>query len=87
MLANGCIRQSSTALVTHDRNIEKTLWHVCQEGRKNLLYIEPVPWLVVVVFHLDGLVQDCSNSIANALELLQSCTKPSICCCYIDSGL
>ena len=25
----------------------------------------------------DGLVQDCSNSIANALELLQSCTKPS----------
>ena len=29
--------------------------------------------------HFDGLVQDCSNSFANALELLQSCTKPSIC--------
>ena len=29
--------------------------------------------------YLIGLVQDCSNSIANALELLQSCTKPSIC--------
>ena len=29
--------------------------------------------------HIKGLVQDCSNSIANALELLQSCTKPSIC--------
>ena len=30
--------------------------------------------------HIDGLlvVQDCSNSIANALELLQSCTTPSI---------
>ena len=27
--------------------------------------------------NIDGLVQDCSNSIANALELLQSCTKPS----------
>ena len=27
---------------------------------------------------IDGLVQDCSNYIANALELLQSCTKPSI---------
>ena len=27
---------------------------------------------------IDDLVQDCSNSIANALELLQSCTKPSI---------
>ena len=25
--------------------------------------------------YVDGLVQDCSNSIANALELLQSCTK------------
>ena len=29
--------------------------------------------------HNGGLVQDGSNSIANALELLQSCTKPSIC--------
>ena len=28
--------------------------------------------------YLDGLVQNRSNSIANALELLQSCTKPSI---------
>ena len=25
---------------------------------------------------IDGLVQDCSNSIANAMALLQSCTKP-----------
>ena len=29
--------------------------------------------------HIDGLVQDCSNSSALAVELLQSCTKPSIC--------
>ena len=29
--------------------------------------------------HIDCLVQDCSNSIVNILELLQSCTKPSIC--------
>ena len=28
--------------------------------------------------HFDGLVQDCSISIANALEILQSCIKPSI---------
>ena len=28
--------------------------------------------------HTNGLVQDCSNSIANALELLQSCTKSLI---------
>ena len=26
--------------------------------------------------HIEGLVQDCSNSIANALEVLQSCTEP-----------
>ena len=28
---------------------------------------------------IDALAQDCSNSIANALELLQCGTKPSIC--------
>ena len=27
--------------------------------------------------YIDGLIQDCSISIANALEILQSCTKPS----------
>ena len=30
------------------------------------------------LFHIDGLVQDGSKSIANALELLQYCTKPSM---------
>ena len=29
--------------------------------------------------HFNGLVQDCSNSIANAMELLQSCAKPPLC--------
>ena len=29
--------------------------------------------------HIVGLGQDCSNSRALAMELLQSCTKPSIC--------
>ena len=31
-----------------------------------------------LTYPFNGLVQDCSNSSANALELLQSCTKPSI---------
>ena len=31
----------------------------------------------------DGLVQDCSNSIANALEFLRSCAKPSKCGSHI----
>ena len=39
-----------------------------------------------VLSYIDGLVQDCSNSIANALELLQSCTSivgwPSLCILY-----
>ena len=30
-------------------------------------------------WNVDDLVQDCSNSIANALELLQSCSKQSGC--------
>ena len=34
-----------------------------------------------------GLVQDCSNSIANTLELLQSCTKPTKWCHYARTGL
>ena len=32
----------------------------------------------VIFMNIDGLVQGSLNSIANALELLQSCTKPSI---------
>ena len=35
---------------------------------------------VVIIRHVDGLVQDCSNSSALAMELLQSCTKPSMSC-------
>ena len=30
-----------------------------------------------MMLQIDGLVQDHSNSIADALEWLQSCTKPS----------
>ena len=29
--------------------------------------------------HIDGLVQERRNSIANALELRLSCNKPSVC--------
>ena len=32
--------------------------------------------------YIDGLVEDCSIAIANAPELLQSCTKPSKCSTY-----
>ena len=32
----------------------------------------------LIITPMDGLVQDCSNPIANTLEVLQSCAKPSI---------
>ena len=32
----------------------------------------------ILELHIDGLVQDCNNSSALAMELLQSYTKPSI---------
>ena len=34
-------------------------------------------WFSAGQFYIDGLTQDCSNSIVNALKLLQSCAKPS----------
>ena len=36
-------------------------------------------WIYLISFkHINGLVQDCSMAIANALEILQYCTKPLI---------
>ena len=35
-------------------------------------------FIVEFYHHVDGLAQDCSNSSALAMELLQFCTKPSI---------
>ena len=43
-------------------------------GRMNFS-IELLKWYL----YIDGLVQDCSISIANALEIQQSCTKSPIC--------
>ena len=43
-------------------------------------YIEWVgnQWFHTAPHYIDGLVQDCSNSSALAMGLLQSCTNPSI---------
>ena len=43
-----------------------------------------VPWHDYILAYIDGLAQNCSNSIANALELLQSFAKPSIWCKEIN---
>ena len=64
--------------LTHLPLIVSTLVHVMSCC---LIASEPVftyqSWGPAAV-HFDGLVQDCSNSSALAMELLQSCTKPSI---------
>ena len=39
----------------------------------------------VFAMYIDGLVQDCSNSIVNGHKLRQSCAKPSISC--LDIGM
>ena len=36
--------------------------------------------------HLDGLIQERCNSIANALELHLSCTNPSICDAFVHAN-
>ena len=50
------------------------------------------PWYIEILqyfckAHIDSLVQDCSISSALAMEILQSCTKPSILWCdYVSIG-
>ena len=38
---------------------------------------------VTMMYSINGLVQDCSISIADAMEILQSCTKPLLCDLHI----
>ena len=47
-------------------------------GTIQLLLIVCQGCFISAVPYIDGLVQDCSISSALALEILQSCTKPSI---------
>ena len=61
----------------------KMRWEMFQVFGFGATYIRGMTVTIFLVnwldpFHIDGLMQDCSNSIANALELLQSCAKPSI---------
>ena len=58
-------------------------WHLaCGRGHGRDCELDYVDGLAQ---NCSGLVQDCSNSIATALELLQSCTEPSMCCHLSDA--
>ena len=52
------------------------------------LHLTGANMLSVAEAEIEGLVQECSNSIANALELLQSCIKtlkwPSLQLCLMN---
>ena len=50
----------------------KLKWVGVQAGTFNKTH------MVIHVYYADGLLQECSISIANALEILQSCNKPSM---------
>ena len=67
--SDGFCRSEIAALLSRARVIAKADSSVSHTLRHNLI--------------INGLVQDCSNSTANALELLQSCTKPSIYCTFL----
>ena len=56
------------------------LTHICTTlpDWVNSLCVKSFGRHVFMNMHFDGLVQDCSNSSALAVGLLQSCTKPSI---------
>ena len=63
------------------------IWPGCVYEKKKHLSVQTkvMYWLdsLVKMTHtedqyIDGLVQECSNSVANALELLPSCSRPSI---------
>ena len=58
-------------------------WYIAYTKNMRRMYGFVLVWLGWLypksseLLHYDGLVQDCCNSSALAMELLQSCTKPS----------
>ena len=58
-------------------NIDQLLFQI-QRISSNKIWIKLITFSVSRVYHVDGSAHDCGNSIGNALELLQSCTEPSV---------
>ena len=51
---------------------------ICRHRDDLIRYTGPARKVIISDLYIDGSVRDCSNSIALAMELLQSCIKPSI---------
>ena len=66
-----------------DQNLRPWFTHAICSSKRKLLQCCSEGFLECklnkFIWNINGLAQDCSNSIANALELLQSYAKSSIC--------
>ena len=57
----------------------ETLYEIIDEISQSGVHFIP--------YHIDGIVQHCSHSSALVMELLQSCTQPSITALLISACL
>ena len=64
-------RCHGSMVIKHECNLTDTSPHTLNSRLPMLYLFQHCPLL-----HIDGLVQDCGNSSALAMELLQPCTKP-----------
>ena len=55
------------------RDYSREISEVVNESMVNI--VSPIRWMIYLI---DGLVQDCINSSVLAMDLLKSCTEPSI---------
>ena len=68
----------------------KNRWVMCIDDLLEIRYTSSRIYSMILLSfacHIEGLVQDRSNSIANALEILQSCSKASISNVHISGNL
>ena len=80
------------SIIKHKTIVSRLVHHVLIDSLVSHIHlvvnsiIQCVSFIIMIVIisavyglkhYVDGLVQDCGNSSDNALELPQSCTKPS----------
>ena len=62
--------------IPYDTDMNRFFFHVDKYWTHSIQFLFACKF---TIYNIDGLVQGCSNSIANTHELMQSCTKPLIC--------
>ena len=81
---SSCCQQMAQALVTSSTQtltLAEINWPGIPQGgiiSPMFIYGPTIKWTLLNENHINGLVQDCSDSSVLAMESLQSCTKPSI---------